>query len=263
MTTDELKKEAERKCVDDTHYCIGGFGGNAYCEGYLAGAEPREKRIAELEKENAELDSQKNRNKYCYSCVNATEKCFRNEIGCPCEKYKSYKDENAELEREIRCECSRCVYSDSACIRSDYGVEKEEDVCPNYENVFVAYSQLKKENAELKLKLEALDGQTPWKDIKDKSEVIGQLTKAKEIITELYHSIPSSMADYYKDAMEKAENFLKGDEKSEEQDEPYYVILNMNCDYEICRRCPKSGLFKGTYEECENWIKEKLSEVEK
>ena len=45
--------------------------------------------IQELEKENAELDCQMNRNKYCYSCVNATDRCFKNEIGCPCEKYKS------------------------------------------------------------------------------------------------------------------------------------------------------------------------------
>ena len=51
-------------------------------------------------KENAELDCQMNRNKYCYSCVNATDRCFRKEIGCSCEKYKSYKDENAELEKE-------------------------------------------------------------------------------------------------------------------------------------------------------------------
>lgn len=56
-----------------------------------------EKRIAELEKENAELDCQKNRNKACYSCAKATERCFKNEIGCPCEKYKSYKYENAQL----------------------------------------------------------------------------------------------------------------------------------------------------------------------
>ena len=55
------------------------------------------KGIAELERENAELDCQMNRNKYCYSCANSTERCFKNEIGCPCEKYKSYKDENAEL----------------------------------------------------------------------------------------------------------------------------------------------------------------------
>ena len=52
-------------------------------------------------KENAELDCQMNRNKYCYSCVNATDRCFRKEIGCPCEKYKSYKDENAELKERL------------------------------------------------------------------------------------------------------------------------------------------------------------------
>ena len=52
-------------------------------------------------KENAELDCQMNRSKYCYSCVNATDRCFRKEIGCPCEKYKSYKDENAELKDKL------------------------------------------------------------------------------------------------------------------------------------------------------------------
>ena len=52
-------------------------------------------------KENAELDCQMNKNKYCYSCVNATDRCFRKETGCPCEKYKSYKDENAELKERL------------------------------------------------------------------------------------------------------------------------------------------------------------------
>ena len=56
--------------------------------------------IKELKEENAELDCQMNRNKFCYSCANATDRCFTNEIGCPCEKYKSYKDENAELKEE-------------------------------------------------------------------------------------------------------------------------------------------------------------------
>ena len=43
-------------------------------------------------------------------------------------------------------------------------------------------SDLQKENARLKLELEALDGQVPWKDIKDKSEVLGKLAEAKEIL---------------------------------------------------------------------------------
>ena len=54
-------------------------------------------KLSRLEKENAELDCQMNRNKYCYSCANATERCFRNEIGCPCEKYKSYKGLKKQL----------------------------------------------------------------------------------------------------------------------------------------------------------------------
>lgn len=64
---------------------------------FKAVAEPE---IERLKKENAELECQKNRNKFCYSCVNATERCFRNEIGCPCEKYKSWKEENTKLKEE-------------------------------------------------------------------------------------------------------------------------------------------------------------------
>ena len=56
MTKEEqLKQEAKKSCIDKTHYCIGGSGGDAYCEGYIDSAELREKRIEELEKENAEL----------------------------------------------------------------------------------------------------------------------------------------------------------------------------------------------------------------
>ena len=118
-----------------------------------------EKRFSDLEKENAELDCQKNRNKFCYSCANATERCFRNEIGCPCEKYKSYKDENAEL----------------------------------------------------KLKLEALEGQTPWKDIKDKSEVIGQLTNAKNLLKQWLQISKASGCDNI-NIVTDTEQFLKDSE---------------------------------------------------
>ena len=53
MTKEELEKEAEVYADDKKH-----FDGQAQLyivDGYLASAEPREKRIAELEKENAEL----------------------------------------------------------------------------------------------------------------------------------------------------------------------------------------------------------------
>lgn len=102
MTKEELKQEAEEKYFNHKMMEFQGFyNRHYYYLGYLDSAEPREKRIAELEKEIAELDCQKNRNKACYSCANVTERCFKNEIGCPCEKYKSYKDENAELKDKL------------------------------------------------------------------------------------------------------------------------------------------------------------------
>lgn len=102
MTKEKLKQEAEEKYFNHKMMEFQGFyNRHYYYIGYLDSAEPREKRIAELEKEIAELDCQKNRNKACYSCANVTERCFKNEIGCPCEKYKSYKDENAELKDKL------------------------------------------------------------------------------------------------------------------------------------------------------------------
>lgn len=122
MTKEELEKEAEERYHNHKLMDFQGFYKYQYYSlGYVEGAESREKRIAELEKENkdikalrkyegsvasaeieklqeenAELLCQKNRNKSCYSCANATERCFRNEIGCPCQKYKSYKEEIAD-----------------------------------------------------------------------------------------------------------------------------------------------------------------------
>ena len=66
-----------------------------------------------------------------------------------------------------------------------------------------------KENAELKLKLDALEGQTPWKDIKDKSEVIGQLSTAKELLKWWV----SHCGDHDLFYAEKTERFLREVEK--------------------------------------------------
>ena len=78
----------------------------------------------ELKQEIAELDCQMNRNKACYSCANATERCLKNEIGCPCEKYKSYKDENAELKEQnlILADCSTCH---STCKNENVEIKKQ------------------------------------------------------------------------------------------------------------------------------------------
>lgn len=93
-----FEKEAEEYCLKRTGYGKDEFHGRKLRQAYESGAEFGYNKAKE---ENAELDCQKNRNKFCYSCANATERCFKNEIGCPCDKYKSYKDENAELKDEI------------------------------------------------------------------------------------------------------------------------------------------------------------------
>ncbi len=93
------EKEYENKCLTQKIEFIKELE-EEKCE-LLGIIQGKDKVIQELEKENAELDCQMNRNKSCYSCANATDRCFKNEIGCPCEKYKSYKDENAELKEKL------------------------------------------------------------------------------------------------------------------------------------------------------------------
>lgn len=58
MAKEELEKEAEEKYFNHEMTDFQGFYNyHYYCLGYLESAESREKRIAELEKENAELKS--------------------------------------------------------------------------------------------------------------------------------------------------------------------------------------------------------------
>ena len=71
MTKDEIKREAEEFADSKRSFwrqgkaCI-----ESVIQAYIAGAEPREKRIAELEKENAEL-----KNRDCWkSCEYANPK---------------------------------------------------------------------------------------------------------------------------------------------------------------------------------------------
>ena len=112
-----------------------------------------------------------------------------------------------KLEKEnakLKSECITCVYTDTPCVRSDYS--SKNGVCDHYKNVF-------DENTKLKLKLETLEGQIPWKDIKDKSEVIGKVIKAKGIIKDLLHALPKENIEGIYEVTEEAEQFLREMEK--------------------------------------------------
>jgi hypothetical protein len=129
---------------------------------------------------------------------------------------KKIEKENTELKKKIRCECTRCVYSDSPCIRSDYGVENDEDVCPNYKNVFAAYNQIKEENTELKKMYHESD-----EDNNKLRENIPILAEAKEIIKTFlaianndveYVQNPQDCKDLWKELCENAKQFIKDNE---------------------------------------------------
>ena len=80
------------------------------------------------------------------------------------EKLEKTIDFDDAIHRIIRLE-EELNYSKTHCLFRD---------CPT-----------QKELADIKLKVETLEGQTPWKDIKDKSEVLGKLSKARELLKTL------------------------------------------------------------------------------
>ena len=84
----------------------------------------------------------------------------------------------------------------------------------NLERAFKRIVELKEELVGFRLKVETLEGKTPWKDIKDKSEVIGKLIEAKEIIGNLLGLLPDEVLhhDFYnRTYVAPAEQFLNSE----------------------------------------------------
>ena len=96
-------------------------------------------------------------------------------------KIKELEKENAELKEEI----------DKKQHLADVRLEQELET----------YQKL-----HIKSK-EKLDTEIALDEVKD------QLTKAKDLIEDMYDKIPASHSDYYKDVMERATQFLKEIEK--------------------------------------------------
>jgi hypothetical protein len=79
--------------------------------------------------------------------------------------------------------------------------------------------ELEKENVELKKELKKWKDE--WQEQVQKAIDEGyartqqtiQLTKAKDLIEDMYDKIPASHSDYYRDVMERARQFLKDLEK--------------------------------------------------
>jgi len=139
------------------------------------------------------------------------------------EKSIKYIEELEKINSETLAQLN---HSNGELIIENEKLRKEnEELKEHIENIYANHcgncnrnilnTRLKKELLESKLKLEALDDNVPWAEIKDKSEVIGKLTEATEIISELLHTLKCEGFDYTCILMNshpvliKAEQFLK------------------------------------------------------
>lgn len=138
------------------------------------------------------------------------------------EKTMQYMSEHTE---KYNCENTK-LETDNYNIGREYGYR--DGYLAAAESREKRIEQLEKENVELKEKLEDTEkARDYWKNssfdwrhkctsrkpFKAAVKAQKQLSKAKELIEDMYDQIPSSHSDYYKDVMERAEQFLKELEK--------------------------------------------------
>ena len=110
--------------------------------------------------------------------------------------------------KELKCECRRCIYTDCPCILSDYGKDRN-GICDHFKDVF-------DENIELKDELK--NWKDEWQEQVQKATNEGftrtlqtiQLSKATEIIKEFveWATWQGSNCPSFKSIQDKAEQFL-------------------------------------------------------
>lgn len=138
------------------------------------------------------------------------------------EKTAQYMSEHTE---KYNCETTK-LETDSYNTGREYGYE--DGYLAAAEPREMRIEQLEKENTELREQLEGAErARDYWKDssfdwrhkctsrkpFRAAVKAQKQLSKAKELIEDMYDQIPSSHSDYYKDVMERARQFLKELEK--------------------------------------------------
>lgn len=119
----------------------------------------------------------------CSTCICKEGSCYSSttifDKDKNCKSYDpDYEGYIAELEKEnadLKCECRRCVYTDSPCILSDYGKDRN-GICDHFKDVF-------DEVAELKEELKRGGGKT-----NGKSKFKRQLMKVMQEPCRLYNS---------------------------------------------------------------------------
>lgn len=114
-----------------------------------------------------------------------------------------YNKVNEELEQKISVllSCKNCPENkDGLICQKEY-----ENKCLAQKIQFI--KELQQENAELKGQVE-MSYEVYNNNLDYSHHIEDQLTKAKEIIEELYNIIPASMSEYAKEPMEHARKFM-------------------------------------------------------
>ena len=120
------------------------------------------------------------------------------------------KEELEKENAELKCECRRCVYSDSPCILSDYGKDSN-GICDHFKDVFDENIELKEELGDVQMQKAGEKSDLVWKLKTANEQKAEQLTKAKELLKRYvpYRQITDSKA--YKDLAEETEQFLNSE----------------------------------------------------
>lgn len=206
MTKDKLEKEAGESWWNDNN-CSGALSTKKiYICGYLAGAEPREKRIAEQEELlNSTLEENKDIYKKMADLDTALEDCSLTDARI---KIKELEKENAELK----------VYNEkllNSDIEKHNKIVELNDKLNNLSKVaevrLANWQKYEQENAELKERADKAD--------LDSVTFFNQLCKAKELLEDLIKFQPYidreaffiSLGNEWKTAIYRAEQFLKED----------------------------------------------------
>ena len=81
---------------------------------------------------------------------------------------------------ELKCECRRCVYTDSPCILSDYGKDKN-GICDHFKDVFDENAELKEELEQVKKAkvVEHFEAYGQCRDSRRIAELEAQIEKMK------------------------------------------------------------------------------------
>lgn len=146
--------------------------------------------LVALQRENAELKADNDARKFAMAMSEKVEKQLR--------------EENAELQKKILCECTRCVYSDSPCVRSDYGKDKN-GICDHFKDVF---EELKNWKGEWQEQVQKATDEGYARTLQTM-----QLNKAKELLKRWVELYKPKLEGYPITPIQKqTEQFLKDSE---------------------------------------------------